>query len=295
MPFKEVFYLRCQKIHCIYFLIYLFIDLIAVMGCSPSSGTPEKAAPSKPEEKGYAVEDKFVVPDTIILNTMILDPEAQADWIDYTDGIPIQNGRFEPLDQADLNPHFILFKDSMLQALQQKDTAFLLGHIGDKIAMSFDVEQTKAEFINNWNLQSAPENSSLWGVLIEVLEMGGLFSSSEFNFFICPYTFFLSVENPYAHKAVVGTEVRIRNKPGLEGAVLGSLNFEIVEGVPLDPGETPVEQTIGGEIHTWEKVKTSNGNVGYVYGKFLKSPIDFRAFFAFQQDKWMLSTLVAGD
>ena len=295
MPLKAVYYLRCQKIQCIYFIIYLFILLTAGLGCSSSPQAPEKTTPTPLENKGYAVEDKFLVPDTIILNTMTLDPEAQADWIDYTDGIPIQNGRFEPMDQADLNPHFILFKDSMLQALQQKDTAFLLGHIGDKIAMSFDVEQTKAEFIKNWNLESAPDNSSLWEVLTEVLEMGGLFSSSEFNFFICPYTFFLSVDNPYSQKAVVGTEVRIRNKPGLEGAVLGSLNFEIVEDIPLDPGETAVEQSIGGESHSWEKVKTSNGNVGYVYGKFLKSPIDFRAFFAFQQDKWILSTLVAGD
>ena len=269
--------------------------LVAVIGsCStPAAGEKEEEHPTS--EKSAAVDTKFLIPDTIVLNTMSLDPAAQAEWIDYSDGIPLQNGRFESIDQAPLNPHFLIFRDSLIQALEEQDTHFLLSHIGDKISMSFDVEQEKAEFIANWNLDDTTATSSIWNVLLETVQTGGLFSSSEFNFFICPYTFLLDVEDPYMQKAIVGTEVRIRDRPGLGATVLGSLNYEVVETLPLNPDESVVEENIGGEIHSWEKVKTSRGIIGYVYGKFLKSPLDFRAFFTFQQDKWILTTFVAGD
>ena len=274
--------------------------LIGFMGwlgscSSPGSETEAEIAADPSSTKGAAVDTKFLIPDTIVLNTMSLDPALQAEWIDYTDGIPLRNGKFEPIDQASLNPHFLAFRDSLIQALEEANTQFLLDHIGNKVSMSFDVEQDKEEFIANWNLDDTTATSSIWNVLLETIHTGGLFSSTEFNFFICPYTFLLDVEDPYMQKAIVGTEVRIRDRPGLGGTVLGSLNYEIVETLPINPDEPVVEESIGGETHSWEKVKTSRGIIGYVYGKFLKSPLDFRAFFTFQQDKWMLTTFVAGD
>lgn len=275
------------------FLIPIIV-LVFSLGCSSPPLTEKKQEESLPQ-KSSAVDKKFLIPDTIVLNTMSLDPSSQAKWIDYTDGIPLQNGSFEPIDQASLNPHFLNFRDSLIQALEEEDTEFLLDHMGSKIAMSFDMEQGREEFIADWNLDDSTATSSIWKVLLETVQTGGLFSSSEFNFFITPYTFLLDVEDPYMHKAIVGTEVRIRDRPGLGSSVLGSLNYEVVEILPLGPEETLVEESIGGETHKWEKVKTSRGIIGYVYGKFLKSPLDFRAFFTFQHDKWILTTFVAGD
>lgn len=276
--------------------IAVWILIGCMGGCSsPPSRAETEAEVEPPSEKSATVDTKFLIPDTIVLNTMSLDPASQAEWIDYTDGIPLQNGNFEPIDQASLNPHFLTFRDSLVRALEEEDTQFLLDHIGNKIAMSFDMEQDKSEFIANWNLDDTTTTSSIWKVLMETVQTGGLFSSSEFNFFICPYTFLLDVEDPYMQKAIVGTEVRIRDRPGLGSTVLGSLNYEVVETLPLNPDDSLVEETIGGETHSWEKVKTSRGIIGYVYGKFLKSPLDFRAFFTFQQDKWILTTFVAGD
>ena len=77
--------------------------------------------------------------------------------------------------------------------------------------------------------------------------------------------------------------------------MLGSLNYEVVQVLPLGKGEKLSYETLGGESHPWEKIQTQNGIIGYVYGKFLRSALDFRAFFAYQNGKWILSSFVSGD
>lgn len=43
------------------------------------------------------------------------------------------------------------------------------------------------------------------------------------------------------------------------------------------------------------KVTTDKGVIGYVSGKYVRSPIDYRAFFQQVDGKWQLTAFVAGD
>jgi hypothetical protein len=45
----------------------------------------------------------------------------------------------------------------------------------------------------------------------------------------------------------------------------------------------------------WVKVQTPAGNTGYVEGVNLRSPLDFRAGFINEGDRWQMIFFIAGD
>lgn len=45
----------------------------------------------------------------------------------------------------------------------------------------------------------------------------------------------------------------------------------------------------------WVRVLTATGKVGYLRDRDLRSPIDYRACFHKEADRWLLTTFVAGD
>lgn len=223
------------------------------------------------------------------------DTLRYEDWVDYSQGIPVRKGKLLPLDQGPLNTHFTRFRTLLLQAIEEKDAAFLLDHVDASIKMSYGVENGKQDFITSWELDNRPGNSRIWDHLRELLQLGGIFMDKTLQSFTAPYTFHADVPDPYEYYIITGTEVRIRQKPSLQGAVLGSLNYDVVLRAPYDPDETQVVETIGGESHPWIKIQFGQQDTGYVFGKFVRSPIDFRANFTHKNGKWMMTFFVAGD
>ena len=219
------------------------------------------------------------------------------EWIDFSDeGISIdQQGKIYPVDQAELNSDFLNFRNELLAAIDRNDVAFLLDHVDESIKMSYGIEHGKADFISSWSLDKDPKNSRIWKPLKSLLLLGGIFDDEHLQSFTAPYTFFADVPDPYDYFIITGTQVRIRNKPSLQAAVLGSLNLEVVKRAPFEKGEAPQELSLEGETYPWEKIETSQGVIGYVWGKFARSPIDFRANFKKLDGKWMMTFFVAGD
>jgi hypothetical protein len=63
------------------------------------------------------------------------------------------------------------------------------------------------------------------------------------------------------------------------------LSFDILEVL----GETASFETIGGEEYPWIQVKTADAKEGYVWGKYIGRPIDFRAGFSKQANgAWLM-------
>ncbi len=237
----------------------------------------------------------FPPPDTIILSQMEISEELREQWVSYIQGIPLDNKQFIPVNQASLNPYFASFLEEMFTAIDHRDSKFLLQHVDENIQMSYGTKQGKEAFIESWNLAGNPQDSRIWQQLDAILTLGGIFTNRNLNSFTAPYTFFIRLEDPYRQLIATGTEVRIRSQPGLNGEVLGSLNHEIVDLVPLEADEQRIMETMGNETHAWEKIKTSNGTIGYVYGKYLRSPTDFRTNFEYQNGTWMMRYFISGD
>ena len=45
----------------------------------------------------------------------------------------------------------------------------------------------------------------------------------------------------------------------------------------------------------WERVQLADGRVGFIAARYLRSPVDLRAFFEFKDGRWWLTTYVAGE
>ena len=198
-----------------------------------------------------------------------------------------------PVDEATRNVDFLKFRQELLTALEQKNLEFLLKHIDENIKVSFGGRHGKEDFIKYWELEQQPQQSQIWKTLEDTLKLGGKFEENNLNSFIAPYTFLSKkIREPYSQLIVTGRDVHLRRSPSLEGEILGVLSYDIVTS--LSEANLP-KTTINGETHSWVKVKTITGIEGYVYGKYVRSPIDYRANFQKKGEAWKMVFFVAGD
>ena len=204
-----------------------------------------------------------------------------------------ETGKRYPFDEGSKYPDFASFRETLYQAVLQKDLNFLKLVIHKDIKFSFGAENGKADFLKTWQLDSNPENSEFWPELEAILKLGGAFFDETENSFYAPYIFMLEdIDDPYTQAVIIGEKVRLREEPSSKAKIINSLNWNLVEFVSQDEY---TEETIDGETHFWQKVKTTNNETGFVYGKYVRSPIDFRVGFSKNDGKWMMTLFIAGD
>jgi hypothetical protein len=196
-----------------------------------------------------------------------------------------QVGKLYPVDEGTKDPTFQEFRGKLIEAAKNRDAKFVLSILDPNIQNGFDGVGGVKEFKEKWK----PDNpdSELWGVLIEILSMGGSFTKNEF---CAPYVYTKFPEpDPFEHSAIIGEQVRVREQPGLTSPIIASLSYDIV--AITDPPTTPIKM----DGHSWIGIKLSNGKTGFVSEQFIRSPIDYRACFTKKNGKWRMNALVAGD
>jgi hypothetical protein len=206
-------------------------------------------------------------------------------------------GRFVPVDEGNDVPEFQEFRQKLLTIIEKKDEKALLEHLDDHIKCSFGGDTGKVDFIQMWNLDTEPKNSPLWRALKSVLTLGGTWQKGEELTFFAPCYFNREVPgNPDAFELffTIGEQVRVREKPDVASPIRDELNWEVVFLV-ADSAESEVTQTLNGEAHPWKKVITPRGKTGYVFGKYLRSPIDYRAAFSRRTGTWKMDFFLSGD
>jgi hypothetical protein len=190
-----------------------------------------------------------------------------------------------PVDEAAKNPSFFLFRAKLQEAVAKKDATCVLSVISPDIQTGFDGDNGSAAFKKKWNLEK-PADSELWPMLARVLALGGKFNKD--GSFQAPYTSAAWPEDldPFEHVAIMGENVRVREKPDANSAVVATLSHEVITLVATsgEVGKGP-----------WVKVKAPNGREGYVSEEFLSLGIAFRAYFEKKNGAWLMTALVAGD
>jgi hypothetical protein len=88
--------------------------------------------------------------------------------------------------------------------------------------------------------------------------------------------------------AIVGDRVSIRGAAQADAAALTTASFVIL---PIGKDARPV----AGRDDRWVAVRLKDGRVGYVSAQYARSPIDYRAIFAKNGERWQLMAFVAGD
>lgn len=187
----------------------------------------------------------------------------------------------KPVDTAAQDPSFVSFRAQLLKTLERKDTPGLLAIVNKDIKVSFGIEYGIAGFKQLWKLDK-PASSQIWKELSTVLRMGGSFSNK--TTFVAPYVFsqWPATLDPFDNAAVIAKNVNIRAKPSLNAAVLKTVSYEIL----------PIEFS---ENLQWVTVKLGNGKKGYIASQYVRSSVDYRAFFEKINGRWQMTVFVAGD
>jgi hypothetical protein len=197
-------------------------------------------------------------------------------------GAQAQNVRvLKPVDEAAKNPSFLEFRTRLKAIVARQDTSALLEIVHPNIRASFGSHSGIEAFTDLWKLNQP--NSELWKELGTVLALGGSFDWP--SSFTAPYTFSRWPEDldSFEFMAVVGSNVRIRTRPSTDAPILATISYALLEG---DPDAKPVEG--------WTAVQFS-GKRGYISSRYVRSPVDYRANFLYEQGRWRLVFFVAGD
>ncbi|HMO37786.1 MAG TPA: SH3 domain-containing protein [Saprospiraceae bacterium] len=200
----------------------------------------------------------------------------------------IEPGRLRPVDEAPSDTIFFVYREALLQAIAQKDEFRLLAMTDGKIRSNpKETGGSLATFVEHWQLGKDKDESAIWARLRQVLQGGGVFSADR-NTFTAPYycATLPAVYDAEVFGVITGEGVRLRATPDLQGQVLKTISYDVVQ--ILETNATTA--TVSGETHPWVKVKLADGKEGYIYGKFVGSPLDYRAVFRRQPNgSWLMT------
>lgn len=207
---------------------------------------------------------------------------------------PQEPGKIRPVDEGVRSEGFNNFRSALLHAIARRDTQFIMALVDDETRISFGGEGGKDGFRIMWGLGSTYESSDLWGVLDMLVRMGGMFDPQDPGLFVAPYVYAAWPDeiDAFRHAAITGVNVRVRAEPHLQAEVIASLTYEIVAYTGT---RTPEADTVAGMVYPWHEITLDGGQQGWVFGRYVRSPLDFRAGFRRTGDLWKLAFLVAGD
>lgn len=196
-----------------------------------------------------------------------------------------------PVDEAKYEPSFLALRNQLIAAVKNRDLEVLLSLTDREFRGSLGPDEG-VEFFKK-KLENPSSKPDLWRELLVVLEHGGTFGSDSMTEFCAPYLFgkFPRDLESFEFRAIFGSNVNLRSKPGLKAPVTARLSYNIVQvdyehllSVPPDSPESD-----------WIKIETLGGKKGYVKAEFVRSPISYRAGFIKVDGKWKLRWFLAGD
>jgi hypothetical protein len=200
-----------------------------------------------------------------------------------------------PVDEAQSSPHFLAFRERLIEAVEDRDVAFLVSHATEDIKLGFGGDDGRAAFEDKLTLSKddlAPEyadhvdtiREEYWHALETVLRMGGRFETNER--FIAPYTTGVDIgpdADAFTTWFVIADDVPLRTHASPRSEVITMLAYDIVTAEAPEPGAEFVE------IHT------DDGKTGYVEASHLWSAVGYRASFELVDGEWMITSFLAGD
>ena len=188
-----------------------------------------------------------------------------------------------PVDESAKCPGFVEFKAQLAEIIRRKDAAALLSVLDPNLRHTFGTGNGRDEFKTQWLDNPDPGSGGVWTELADVLRLGGRCQGDEF---VAPYvwTDWPNQFDELEFAAVVGAQVRVRERPSATAKVIGSVSFTVV----------PRDSTWSGDGQ-WEKVSLADGRIGYVAERFLRTPLDWRAWFVRRDGRWLITTFIAGD
>jgi hypothetical protein len=222
----------------------------------------------------------------LLLVLICFTPSAVAAHGDYT--------MLTPVDEASKDASFLAFRQKLQAAVKARDVNFLVARLHPQISFGFGLNSSGiANFKKRWNL-AKPRESLLWEELGEVLALGGKFEKFDGGKEFCaPYVFASWPQDLDAaeYSVILGPAVPLRSAPKADAPQIATLNHVFVKADYLNSVRDPSRV----DRWSWVKVSSPEKHVGYVAGRFVRSPLQFRAYFAKHQGMWKMRVFVVGD
>ena len=193
-----------------------------------------------------------------------------------------QAPRLEPVDEGPQKPDFVAFRTELRQTIARRDVPALLRVVHPNIKNSFGGDDGIEAFKRRWRLNRA--DSKLWRELGAVVALGGTFPDPDQ--FAAPYVYskWPETSDAFEDVALIGSNVRVRAAPSTSGRVLATMSYAILR-----------LKGPGSRGQSWTTVVLPDGRRGYVASHLVRSSIDYRAFFARADGRWLMTMFVAGD
>jgi hypothetical protein len=204
-----------------------------------------------------------------------------------------QERRLLPVDVAGKDASFRQFRDKLISAARRRDHKFVLSVVDRNIRNGFGGADGIENFKKQWKPASA--KSHLWDELLFVLTHGGAFErASGGKTFWAPYVYsnFPDKLDAFEYSAVTEKSVKLLSAPRASSRIVADLSYTVVK---VDY-QNSVKDKSNAENYAWLKVETLGGKSGYLPGRFVRSPIGYRA--AFEKNRgglWKMVAFLAGD
>jgi hypothetical protein len=264
----------------------LIIALFALMlaGCGPNSSNSqsqadppatlaesEQSAAEIPSSEAPALESELTETPPVMPSAVTSEPSHHESFNEY---------QILPVDESSQNESFAKFRKELLLKIDERDLDYLKQHIDPHVRYSFGADEGANGLMKKWN-------ESYWTELKRMIELGGVFGEGdEKKLFVAPYVFKLFDElpeqfDPFSYGVAVEKEVKVYAERDAASEVLDVLDYTVVK-MTYEEGD-------------WTPVTTPAGYTGYVKKGQVRSPIDYRVFFFFDNGDWKIITFIAGD
>ncbi|MBZ0255083.1 SH3 domain-containing protein [bacterium] len=202
---------------------------------------------------------------------------------------PYTGPQLLPINESQVNPSFASFLDEFRLAIENKNAGWVIAHLEEKVWSSFGGDGGIEEFIEHYKLREP--DSKFWGIVKTAFDLGGTFGHiREYVSFEAPYVFarFPGEYDAFLYSAVITPDAPMRELPMPDAKVIAQLPYAIVQtGFLEEHGQK--------EVNGYLKIKTVDGQTGWMKKELLRSPIDYRIGIKQVGDEWTIAFLVAGD
>lgn len=203
---------------------------------------------------------------------------------------------FKPIDESKKDAALKKTLNDLLEVVKNKDLEGLKPFLDVNILVSLGGEKGWNDFLELWKLKENPEKSMVWQELKNAITLGGTFDKRNNNSYTTPYLYATFDYDAYEYAVITGDKVNIRDKPSTKSKVVAQLNYDVVKVFQNDATYSSFQEKIGDETHYWLRIQMADGKIGYVWGKFCRTGIDYRATFSKVRDEgWKMTSFVAGD
>lgn len=186
-----------------------------------------------------------------------------------------------PVDRCQGEPGFDQFRAALDDAIARKDAVALRRLAADDIRSSFGGDGGWDEFAAAWRLEE-PRQSALWKQLQSVMALGCARTEAGGRVFPGLFEDMGDDADPF-ELLVIRPGSSLRSAPDRNASGITTLDWASAAVVaPQGPDG-------------WVKVRTANGDSGWVEAGLVISPLDHRLISEVRDGRWRITAFVAGD